>query len=368
MAMRVKSLFGILSVLSFLALPAQAELKIAAIGPMTGQDATMGEQMRRGVDAALAALNASGGLLGQKVTVIYKDDACDPKQGVAIANQLAGEKIAGVVGPMCSGVAIPVSKVLAEENLVMVSPSATNPLLTEQGLQNVFRVLGRDDQQGAAVGAYIAKHFAGKTIAIIHDKTAYGHGLADEVRKGLAQAKITPIFFDAINRGERDYSALIARIKDAGIEVVFFGGYHAEAGLLVRQLRDRKLTTQLIGGDGLTTSEFWSITGPAGEGTLMAFNPDPRKNPAAQEAVKTIRAGGFEPEGFTMQSHAAFVALTQAIARAGKIDGSAIAHALRTAPAATVLGPISFDAKGDVKNPEYAMYRWSGGTYHELDK
>jgi branched-chain amino acid transport system substrate-binding protein len=347
---------------------AQAELTIAAVGPMTGQDATMGEQLRRALDAAVAALNEKGGLLGQPVKLLYKDDACDPKQGVALANQLAGEKVVGVVGPMCSGVAIPVAKVLAEEGLVMVSPSATNPLLTEQGINTVFRVLGRDDQQGAAVGAYIAKHFGGKALAIIHDKTAYGHGLADEVQKGLAAAQLKPVIYDSINRGERDFSALISKLKQAKIEVVFYGGYHSEAGLLVRQIHDQKLPIQLIGGDGLTTSEFWSITGAAGEGTLMAFNPDPRKNPAAKDAVARIRAAGFEPEGFTMQSYAAFEVLTAAIARAGKTDGAAIAAALRTGETSTVLGKIGFDAKGDVTNPRYAMYRWSKGAYNEIEE
>lgn len=363
------SRFAVCAALILLAMPAAADLTIAAMGPMTGQDATMGEQLRRGVDAAVTALNAKGGVQGQKVKVIYKDDACDPKQGVALANQLAGENVAGVVGPMCSGVAIPVAKVLQEEGIVMVSPSATNPLLTEQGATNVFRVLGRDDQQGAAVGAYIAKHFSGKNIAIIHDKTAYGHGLADEVQKGLQHAGHKPMIYDSITRGERDFSALISKLREAKIDVVFYGGYHSEAGLLVRQLRDRKMETQVIGGDGLTTSEFWSITGAAGEGTLMAFNPDPRKNPEAADAVKQIRATGFEPEGFTMQSYAAFEVLTDALSKAGvKADGATLASVLKAQEYSTVLGKLAFDAKGDIKNPQYAMYRWSKGTYHEIEE
>lgn len=359
----------VLGIALLLAAPsALADITLAVIGPMTGQDASMGEQVRRGVDAAVAAANEGGGVLGQKIKVLYKDDGCDPKQGVAVANQLAGEGVVGVIGPMCSGSAIPTSKVLAEEGIVMISPAATNPVLTDEATGNVFRVCGRDDQQGAAVGAYIAKHFAGKTVAIIHDKTAFGHGQAEEVRKALHAANIKETSFDAINRGERDFSALIAKLKADKVAVVFFGGYHAEAGLLVRQMHNQKLGIQLISGDGLTTSEFWSITGVAGTGTLMAFNPDPRKNPTAKDAVTRIRASGFEPEGFTLQSYAAVEVLTAAMTRAGKTEGAAVAEAIRAQEYATVLGTLGFDAKGDVKNPQFSMYRWEDGTYKEIEE
>ncbi len=363
----MQSRLSVLALLALFATPAQADLTFAAIGPLTGQDATMGEQLRRGVDAAVAAINAKGGLLGQQVKVLYKDDACDPKQGVALANQLAGEHVVGVVGPMCSGTAIPAAKVMAEENIVMVTPSATNPTLTDNGDSNVFRVCGRDDQQGQAVGQYLAQHFAGKNIAIIHDKTAFGRGQADEVRKSLNTAKIKEVIYDSINRGERDFSALISKLKEAKVDVLFYGGYHPEAGLIVRQIHDQKLTIPMVSGDGLTTTEFWSITGEAGKGTLMAFNPDPRKNPEAQEAVTRIRAAGFEPEGFTLQSYAAFEVLANAIAKAGKTDGAAIAEAIRANEVTTVLGKLAFDAKGDLKNPQYAMYRWENGTYSEIE-
>lgn len=364
----LKFIMPALAVLLLTTMPARADITVAVIGPMTGQDAANGEQMRHGVDAAVAAANALGGVLGQQVKVIYKDDACEPKQGVAVANQLGGAHVVGVIGPICSGVAIPIAPILSEEGLVMISPSATNPAVTESGLDNVFRVCGRDDQQGAAVGQYVAQHFGGKKIAILHDKTAYGHGLAEEMKKALNGAGVKETFYDGMNRGERDYGALIARFKEAGVEAIFFGGYHSEAGLLVRQIHDRGLKITLIGGDGLATSEFWSITGAAGEGTLMAFSPDPRKNPEAKDAVARIRATGFEPEGFTLQSYAAFEVLAQAITRVGKIDaGAALSKAIRAGEFTTVLGKLSFDAKGDVKNPQYAMYRWSQGTYHEID-
>lgn len=362
-----KYLLPVLAVLLLTTTPVYADIAIAAIGPMTGQDAANGEQMRRGIDAALGAVNAAGGVLGQQVRVIYKDDACDPKQGVAVANQLGGEHVVAVIGPMCSGVAIPIAPILNEEGLVMISPSATNPAVTESHLDNVFRVCGRDDQQGAAVGQYVAKNFGGKKIAILHDKTAYGHGIAEEMKKALNAAGVKELFYDGINRGERDYSALISRFKESGIDVLFFGGYHPEAGLLVRQIHDRGLKITLVSDDGIAMSEFWTITGAAGEGTLMAFTPDPRKNLEAKDAVARIRATGFEPEGFTLQSYAAFEVLMQAITKAGKTESVLLAKTIRDGEFSTVLGKLRFNAKGDVLNPQYAMYRWSNGTYHELD-
>ncbi len=357
---------SVLSVLLLAAVPARADIMIAAMGPITGQDAELGEQMRRGIDAAVDAVNASGGVLGQKLKVIYKDDSCEPKQGVAIANQLGGAHVDAVIGPMCSGVAIPAAPILHEEGLVMISPSSTNPALTDAKLDNVFRVCARDDQQGGAVGKYVAQNFTGKKIAILHDKTAYGHGIADEMKKAFNAAGGKEVMYDAINRGERDFGALIARFKQAGVDAVFFGGYHSEAGLLVRQIRDRGLNITLIGSDGIAISEFWSIAGQAGEGTLMIFTPDPRKNLEAKDAVAKIRASGFEPGGFTLQSYAAIQVLTQAMAKAGVPKGAALAKAIRDGGFSTVLGNINFDAKGDIKNPQFAMYRWSGGTYHEI--
>jgi len=349
-----------------LAFPAYADINIAAVGPITGQDAPTGEQMQRGAEAAVAAINETGGVLGQQFHITIKDDACDPRQAVAIANELGGADILAVIGNMCSGAAIPSSKVYNEEGILMISPSATNPQLTEQNFSNVFRTCGRDDQQGAIAGEYIAKNFAGKNVAIVHDKTAYGQGLADQVAKTLHAAGLQEKIYESISRGERDYSSLVSKLKENGIDVLFYGGYHTEAGLIVRQLRDQGLKTVFVSDDDLTTKDFWSITGDAGEGALMTFNPDPRQRPEAADAVKRIRATGFDPEGTTLYTYAAIQALAEAIRRAGSTDASKIAAQLHQGSFATVIGPIEFDAKGDVKKPDYIMYKWSKGSYVPL--
>jgi branched-chain amino acid transport system substrate-binding protein len=349
--------------LATLSIPAYADITIAAVGPITGQDATTGEQMQHGAEAAVAAINATGGVLGQKLKLVIKDDVCDPKQSVAIANQLSGENVFAVIGPMCSGSAIPAAKTYNEENIIMVSPSATSPGLTEQGYNTVFRTCGRDDQQGEVVADFIASKFKDKNIAIVQDKTAYGQGIADVVQKNLNTKGIHEKLYESISRGERDYGTLISKFKEHNIDVVFFGGYHTEAGLIVRQMRDQKLTTVFIGDDDLTTKEFGSITGPAGEGAFMSFNTDPRTKPEAADAVKNLRATGFDPEGITLYTYAAVQIVAEAIHRAGHTDTSKVADIMHHDEFSTVLGPVSLNAKGDVTKPDYIMYRWTNGTY-----
>jgi branched-chain amino acid transport system substrate-binding protein len=269
----------------------------------------------------------------------------------------------GVIGPMCSGSAIPASKTFNEEGILMISPSATSPALTDQGFDNVFRTCGRDEQQGAIVASFIAKHYPGKSIAIVHDKTAYGQGLADEVHKKLATLGIKEKIYESISRGERDYGSLVSKLKENTIDVLFFGGYHTEAGLIVRQMRDQGLTTAFIGDDDLTTREYWSITGGAGEGSFMSFNTDPRAKPEAADAVKHLRAAGFDPEGTTLYTYAAVQVLAAAIKNAGAVDEKKVDAALHAGTYSTVIGSVAFDKKGDVTNPDYIIYQWSKGAY-----
>ena len=345
------------------AVPALADISIAVVGPMTGQYASFGEQMRRGAQMAVADLNAKGGVMGQKLKLEVGDDACDPKQAVAVANQLASKGVKFVAGHYCSGSSIPASNVYAEENILQISPASTNPQLTERKLGNVFRVCGRDDQQGRVAGNFIADHFAKAKIAVINDKTAYGAGLADETLKTLKSRGIKPAMEEAYTAGEKDYTALITKLKAAGIELLYVGGYHTEAGLMARQMREQGMKTRLMSGDALMTDEFWSITGPAGEGTLMTFSPDPRRNPIAAAVVAEFKQSGYEPEGYTLYSYGAIQAWTQAVAAAKSADSAKVAKALKSMKLHTVLGDIAFDAKGDVTAPGYVVYEWKNGKY-----
>jgi branched-chain amino acid transport system substrate-binding protein len=342
---------------------AQAQIKIATVGPMTGQYASFGEQMKRGAEMAVKDINDAGGVLGQQVELLVEDDACDPKQAVAAANKLVSEGVVFVAGHFCSGSSIPASAVYTEEDILQISPASTNPKLTDEGGDNVFRVCGRDDQQGVVAGDFLYDHYKDKKVAFLHDKTAYGKGLADETMKEFKKRGGEPAMYEAYTAGEKDYSAIVSKMKAAGIDVFYVGGYHTEAGLMIRQAHEQGYTPQLVSGDALVTDEFWKITGDAGEGTLMTFSPDPRKNKEAAPVVEKFRAQGYEPEGYTLYTYGAIQAWAQAAEKAGTTDTEDMIKTLRSEKFDTVLGNIGFDEKGDVTAPGYVWYVWKNGSY-----
>ncbi|TNE36222.1 MAG: branched-chain amino acid ABC transporter substrate-binding protein [Alphaproteobacteria bacterium] len=343
---------------------ALADIEIATAGPMTGQYASFGQQMKAGAEQAVADINAAGGVNGEMLKLEVGDDACDPKQAVAVANQMASKGVVFMAGHFCSGSSIPASAVYEEEGIVQISPASTNPKLTDEGGENVFRVCGRDDQQGKVAGAYLAEESKkGKKIAILHDKTAYGKGLADASKENMEADGGKAAMYEAYTAGEKDYTALVSKMKQAGIDIVYIGGYHTEAGLIVRQMRDQGMKTQLVSGDALVTDEFWSITGDAGEGTLMTFSPDPRKNPDAAGVVAEFRKKGIEPEGYVLYTYAAIQAWADAVKAAGSTDEDKVIAALHKGKFKTVLGDLSFDKKGDVSLPGYVWYEWKDGKY-----
>ena len=194
---------------------ANAEILVGVAGPRTGAYANFGEQVFQGADQAVKDINAKGGVLGQKLKLVVGDDACDPKQAVAVANQFANRGVVFVAGHFCSGSSIPASAVYQDEGIVMMSFSSTNPKMTEQGFANIYRVCGRDDQQGPLAAKLIAEKFKGKKIAILHDKTGYGKGLADSTKKTLNDMGIHETMYEAYTAGEKDYSALVTKMKKA---------------------------------------------------------------------------------------------------------------------------------------------------------
>ena len=347
---------------------AQGEITIATIGPMTGSNASFGVQMKAGAEQAVADINAAGGVNGKMLKLIIEDDACDPKQAQAAAGKLAAAKVKFVAGHFCSGSSIPSSKVYAEEGIVMISPGSTNPKLTdERAGPNVFRVCGRDDQQGEVAGTYLADKFKGKKVAILHDKTAYGKGLADETKKYMNKAGLTEAMYEAYTAGEKDYSALVSKMKAAGVDLVYVGGYHTEAGLIVRQMRDQGMKSVLMSGDALVTNEYWQITGAAGEGTLMTFSPDPRKSADATDALAKFAAKKIDPEGYVLYNYAAIQTWAQAANAAKSEDGKAVIAKLNEMEFNTVLGKFKFDKKGDPNLPPYKFYEWKAGKYDQIN-
>lgn len=343
-----------------LAVPAHAQIRLGVAGPMTGSSAAFGAQLRNGVEQAVEDINAAGGILGQRIVLSVGDDAGDPRQGVNVANKFAGDGVRFVVGHFNSGVTLPASEVYAENGAVYITPAATNPRVTERGQWNAFRTCGRDDQQGAVAGAYLAQHYRDKKIAIVHDKTTYGKGLADETQKALRGAGIREVIYEGVNTGEKDFSALISKLKAAGVDLVYWGGLHTEGGLIVRQMRDQGVQAPLMSGDGIADNEFAAIAGPGAIGTLMTFPPDPRNRPEAAAIVERFRTQRrFDPQAYTLYSYAAVQIFQQAAIATNSLDPRKIAEYMRTgAVFKTVIGDISYDKKGDITRADYVTYTW----------
>ena len=344
------------------------DITVAVAGPMTGGESAFGRQMKNGADQAIADFNAAGGVLGKKLALDVEDDACDPKQARSVAEKIASAKIPFVAGHYCSSSSIPASEAYADGNVLQITPASTNPLFTERKLWNVARVCGRDDQQGLVAAEYIAKNYKGKNIAILNDKTTYGKGLADETKKALNKAGITEKLYESYNKGDKDFNAIVSRLKLEKIDLVYVGGYHQESGLILRQMRDQGLQTVLMAGDALADKEFASITGPAGAGTLFTFGPDPRNKPTAKAIVEKFKAKNIDPEGYTLYTYAAMQVWSQAVKKAGTIDPKKVMDTIKAGAWDTVIGKLEFDAKGDIKQLDYVVYKWDDkGNYTEIN-
>ena len=344
-------------------------LNIATAGPMTGEYAAFGDQMRHGAQKAVQDINAKGGVLGKNLALSIGDDACDPKQAVAVANDFVSKGVIFVAGHFCSGSSIPASSVYHEEGILQMTPASTNPKFTEDpaaaGWGTVFRTCGRDDQQGAFAGPWIAQHFKGKNVAVIDDKSTYGKGLADLTRTAMNAAGMKEAMNEEITAGDKDYSALVSKLKSGNIDVIYFGGYHPEAALIVKQSREQGLNAQLLSGDSLNTQEFATLAGAAADGVMFTNAAEARNLPSAKDVVDAFRKDGFEPEGYTLSTYAAIQVWAQAVAKAGTTDSKKVADVLRSQTWDTVVGKLGFDAKGDLTSSTYVWYVFKDGKYSE---
>jgi branched-chain amino acid transport system substrate-binding protein len=346
---------------------ASADITIAVAGPMTGDLAAFGEQLRRGSEMAVKDINAAGGVNGEQIKLEIGDDQCDPKQAVQVANDLVKKGVVFVAGHFCSGSSIPASEVYAEEGILQMTPASTNPAFTEgpaaKGIKTIFRTCGRDDKQGAFAGPWLAKSYAGKNVAILDDKSPYGQGLANETQKNMEANGLKTAVRETYTQKEKDFSALISKLKQAKIDVVYIGGYHNDAGLMMRQAREQGFKADFVSADALNTAEFWSISGPAGEGMRFSDAASAINLDSAKDVVAKFRAENYEPEGYTLSSYAAVQAWAAAATIAKSTDGEKVAAALRGNTIPTVTGNLSWDEKGDLTKVNYAWFIWHDGKY-----
>jgi branched-chain amino acid transport system substrate-binding protein len=328
---------------------AQAEIKVGIAGPLSGSNLQHGEQQDIGAQKAFDHLNDKGGLLGKKIFVISVDDACEPRQAKAVARQLVSEGVVFVVGHVCSAASLAAMKIYEKAGIIMISPASTNPKVTDEGSPNVFRTIGRDDQQGAIAGDYLAENHSNSRIAIIHDGQAYGLGLAKFTKRQLNKRGVTEVMFDSYTADQKDYKPIVDKLVNKKTDILYAGGYLADIGIILRQAKKELSNLRLISGDALVDVQFLFVAGEAGEGTYFTFGPDMRLKPEAQDVVAAIREeDAYEPEGYTLYSYGAVQAWAQAVKQAGSLKPKAVIKALREGSFDTVLGKIGFDEKGDV--------------------
>lgn len=343
-------------------------IKIGIAGPMTGAQAKMGADFRNAVNLAVEEWNAKGGVLGKKIEILIGDDQADPKQAVAVANKHVNGGAVGIIGHFNSSCSIPASDIYNRAGIPMITPASTNPQLTERGYRGVFRVCGRDDQQGKVAAQFVVSKLKARRIAILHDKTTYGQGLADEFKKFLGEnAKV--IYYGGIVQGDRDFKTVLTAIKKEEPDLIYFGGIYPEAGLLVKQAREIGLRTPFMSGDGVIDPKFIEIaSAKEAEGTYLTFSPDPKNIPTAKAFLEKYEKMFGEIGPYSIYAYDAINIMLTAIKNAGTINGKTIIERLHSDEFSGALGKIKFDSKGDVLVAPYVVWITKGGKFVEYWK
>ena len=334
---------------------AASEVRLGFANPFTGPLAKSGEQNRVTIDLAIRMLNQHGGVLGDTVRLVAVDDGCDADRAATAALELVKAGVVAVIGHMCSHASLMAAPVYEAAGIPMLTPDSTHPRLTEEGRPNVFRLIGRDDDQGRIAGDWLAGLKPIKTVAIVHDGSTYGSGLASAARDELRRNDEREALFASYTPGADRQTPLVERLIAAGIDVVYIAGYGPAAGRIAAELRERGARMQIAGGDGLGGPEFWAEAGDAGEGVVFTARPDVASAPAAAPVVEALRALGLQMPATTLGAYAAVQVWAEAARRAGATDPVAVTAALHRGRFDSVLGRVAFDERGDLVG---AVWRW----------
>ncbi|MDP9506746.1 branched-chain amino acid ABC transporter substrate-binding protein [Pseudomonas protegens] len=336
-------------------------IRIGIAGAKTGPVAQYGDMQFSGARMAIEQINAKGGVDGKQLVAVEYDDACDPKQAVAVANKVVNDGVKFVVGHLCSSSTQPASDIYEDEGIVMITPAATSPELTARGYKMVFRTIGLDNAQGPAAARYIAQ-LKPTNVAVLHDKQQYGEGIASSVKDILGKEGIKVAMFEGINVGERDYSSILAKLKQANVDFVYFGGYHPEMGLLLRQAKEKGLTARFMGPEGVGNDSISQIAKDASEGMLVTLPKSFDQDPANKSLVEAFEAKKENPSGpFVLPSYSAVEVIAGGIAAAKSEDPEKVAEAIHKGTFKTPTGDLSFDEKGDLKDFKFVVYEWHYG-------
>jgi len=343
--------------------PALADIRILAVGPMTGPYQALGKQIRAGVETAVDALNAKGGINGERISVDIEDDACKPEAAVAAANRAVGRGDQLVVGHVCTEAAIAAASVYADNKLLAITPAVTANRYTDQRAgPTLFRLATRDDAQAPTAGAFLAERFGNKRIALLNDGSSYGKPLAEATKQAMNEAGKREARLDTFDPGAKEYNALADRLIADAIDVVFVGGDQGDIALILKALRAKGSPAVVMGGDSLATSEFVTAAGDAANGTLLTFFTDWRLQPPAETANAALRQAGIEPQGYVLPAYAAVQLWAAARRSSGPAAGDTLASTLSASQTPTVLGTVAFDGKGDAQLAGFSVYRWENGA------
>jgi len=345
---------------------AEGEIRVGFAGPLTGPFAASGARSRLAVEMAVRDLNDQGGVLGRAVELIVADDACGIDEAVSAAHQLVDAGVHFVVGHMCSHSSLMAAGIYDAANVLMISPSSTHPRLTEEGRGNVFRLVGRDDHQGRLAADFLHDHWTGKEVALVHDGSTYGEGLAAQVRRHLRSRGLTEAIYELYTPGATSYARLVSRLQQEAIGVLYIAGYGPDAGLILRTARERGYDLQVIGGDALGMDEFWTVAGRTGEGTIFSARPDFRDLPEAASVLARFKEQGFGTRMGGSGSYAAVQVWAGAVARSGSAELAAVAAMLRRGRFGSILGPVAFDGKGDLEGAVWQWQIWTNGDHQTL--
>lgn len=344
-------------------------IKLGVAGPHSGDLASYGIPSVKAAELVVKEINEKGGVLGKQVELLVEDDVCKPEIATNTATKLISKGVHVVLGHICSGATKAAMGLYKDSNIIAMSPSATNPALTQSGdYPNFYRTIASDDAQARLEVDFALNVLKLKKIAVLHDKGDYGKGLAEFAKKFLEDSgKAEVVLYEGITPGAVDYSAVVQKIKRSNAEAVIFGGYHPEASKIVGQMRRKKMDTIFISDDGVKDDTFIKVAGKDAEGVYATGPMDTSKNPmtqAANEAHK--KAYGSDPGAFFLNAYAATLALLNAIEKAGSTEYDAISKALKTEYVETPLGKISFDERGDATGIGFSMYQVQKGVYVEI--
>jgi branched-chain amino acid transport system substrate-binding protein len=335
-------------------------IKIAIAGPFTGPLTQYGTMVKEGVDTAIEQINAAGGVLGKKLETVTMDDGCEPKQGPVVANRIVNDGINYVVGHVCSGATIAATDIYNNEGVLMVTASATSPAVTDgKNYDMIFRTIGRDDQQGPAAAKFIVENIKPTKVAVLHDKQSYGQGIAESVKNQLEKAGVTVALYEGINAGDSDYSAVITKLKGTGADFVYYGGYHPELGLLLRQGAEQGLKARFMGPEGVGNPDITAIAGAASEGMLVTLPADFTQDASNAAIVKAFKDKGRDPGGaFQMTAYSATKVIADGIKGAGADDPVKVAKYLRSNSVQTPIGNVSWNKQGDLNDFKFDVFVW----------